>query len=239
MTPDLTPWIVAGAGLVDGFNPCSFAGLLVFASFTVASASAACHAATPAAATASRRALAWRGSAYIGGVFLTYVLVGIGILGSVRVLAEQHWAGRIAATGALVIGLWMLRDGLLPGARHRLALPASIKAKLAPALRTATVPAALAGGVLIGLCTIPCTGGVYLGVLSLLSVQASVTRGALLLLLYNVAFVVPLALILALGRNRATQRALARWSERHDGGMRIALGGVTIALALFTLVTTT
>ena len=237
--PDLTPWIVGGAGLLDGFNPCSFAGLLVFASFTVASAAAACHATTPAAAAASGRLLAWRGGAYILGVFLTYVLVGLGILGSIRLLAEQHWAGRIAALLALVIGLWMLRDGLLPDARHRLALPSGVTARLRPALRTASVPAAFAGGMLIGLCTIPCTGGIYLGVLSLLAIESSATRGALLLLLYNVAFVVPLVGILVLGRHRATQRALARWNERHEGGMRVVLGAVTIALALFTLMTTT
>lgn len=237
--PDLTPWIVGGAGLLDGFNPCSFAGLLVFASFTVASAAAACHATTPSATAASGRMLALRGSAYIGGVFLTYVLVGVGILGSIRILAEQHWAGRIAALAALLIGLWMLRDGILPNAPFRLALPAGIKTRLRPALRTASVPAAFAGGMLIGLCTIPCTGGIYLGVLALLGAQADAARGFLLLLLYNVMFVVPLIAILVLGRHRATRRLLARWSERHEGGMRIALGGATIALALFTLVTTT
>lgn len=101
------------------------------------------------------------------------------------------------------------------------------------------MPAALAGGALIGLCTIPCTSGVYLGVLALLGAQADATRGFLLLLLYNIAFVVPLIAILTLARHRWTQRALARWSERHEGGMRIALGSVSIALALFTLVTTT
>lgn len=237
---DITPWVVGGAGLLDGFNPCSFAGLLVFASFTVASASAAaCHATTPSAAAASGRILAWRGSAYILGVFLTYVLVGIGILGSIRILAEEHWAGRIAALAALLIGLWMLRDGLLPNAPFQLGLPQRLKAKLRPALRTASVPAALAGGMLIGLCTIPCTGGIYLAVLALLTAQAEPLRGLLLLLLYNVAFVVPLIAILLLARHRATQRLLARWSERHAGSMRVLLGATTIALALLTLVTTT
>lgn len=239
MAPDLTPWIVAGAGVLDGFNPCSFAGLLVFASFTVASASAACHAPTQSAALASRRILAWRGTAYITGVFLTYVLVGLGILGTIRALAEQHWAGRLAAAAALVIGLWMLRDGLLPEGRFRLELPAALKPKLRPALRTASIPAALLGGMLIGLCTIPCTGGIYLGVLALLAAQAEAARGFALLLLYNLAFVLPLVAILVLARNRSTQRLLARWSERHANGMRIVLGAVTIALALFTLVVTT
>jgi cytochrome c biogenesis protein CcdA len=231
--------MVAGAGVVDGFNPCSFAGLLVFASFTVASASAACHASSPTMPSTSRRVLAWRGSAYILGIFLIYVLVGLGILGSIRVLAEQHWAGRIAALLSLLIGLWMLRDGLLPDAGLRLGLPARLTRKVRPAMRRASVPAALAAGALIGLCTIPCTGGIYLGVLALLGTQADATRGFLLFLLYNVAFVVPLIAILVAGRHRSTQRILARWSERNESGMRILLGAVTIALALLTLMTTT
>lgn len=236
---DLTPWVVAGAGVLDGFNPCSLAGLLVFASFTVAGASAACHAATPTAATAGRRALAWRGSAYILGVFLTYVLVGLGLLGTIRLLAEQHWGGRLAALVTLLIGLWMVRDGLFPDAPVRLAVPAALKPRLRPFLRVASVPTAFAGGMVIGLCTIPCTGGIYLGVLGLLGTQSGATSGFLLLLLYNVAFVLPLAVILTLAGNRPMQRLLARWSERQGGRMRVVLGGATILLALVTLAATT
>lgn len=237
-TSTLTPWLVAGAGLADGFNPCSFAGLLLFASFTVATVSAACHAA-PAGTVPVARGLATRGSAYILGVFLTYALVGLGILGVVRALADEHWVGRLAALGALLLGLWMLRDGMFPDAKLRLELPTVLKTKLRPAIRVATVPAALVGGMLVGLCTIPCTGGIYLGVLSLLGAQASAARGFWLLVLYNVMFVVPLIVVLVLAKNRATQRLLARWSQSHAGGMRIALGLATVGLALLALVTTT
>ncbi len=239
MPPDLTPWIVAGAGVLDGFNPCSFAGLLLFASFTVASASAACHAASPAAGAASRRALAWRGGAYVLGVFLTYVLVGIGLLGALRVLPGEHMAGRVAALAALLVGLWMLRDGLIPEARFRLEVPTGLKARLRPALRASSVPVAFTAGMLIGLCTIPCTGGVYLGVLALLASSADAARGALLLMVYNAAFVLPLVVILVAARQRRTQRALARWSEHRAGGMRAVLGVATVALALLALVVTT
>ncbi len=91
-------------------------------------------------------------------------------------------------------------------------------------------------GVLVGLCTVPCTGGIYLGILALLSAQGSATGGVSLLILYNVMFVLPLVAVLTLVTSRFTYRGVARWHLRTKGLVKVLLGLVMLALGLGTLI---
>lgn len=54
-----------------------------------------------------------------------------------------------------------------------------------------------AAGVLVGLCTVPCSGAIYLAVLGLLASQATFPKGLAYLGLYNALFVLPLVALLA------------------------------------------
>src|SRR3989304_2630511 len=90
----LTILLIAAAGVADGFNPCSFAGLLVFASVTPATL---CHEVSPQGPEFSRRKLIRYGSTWIVALFVTYSAIGLGFLGSIRLLvAGGDWAGEAA-----------------------------------------------------------------------------------------------------------------------------------------------
>ena len=234
----LTPWIVAVAGLADGFNPCSFAGLLVFASLTAAAFerdALACHAPAEASAPQTRGRLALNGSVYIAGLFVTYMALGLGLLSFMNVLSEGHWAGKVAALMSLGMGVWVLRDALFPDSRWKLEMPRIFRPRVHTALKATFLPAVFVAGILVGLCTVPCTGGIYLGVLGLLSAQASAVDGFALLVLYNVMFVLPLVLVLALVTGRSTYRKVARWHLRTKSVVKFALGVVMVGLGLLTL----
>lgn len=237
---DLTPWVVALAGLADGFNPCSFAGLLVFASVTTAAFDRqvlACHApAEPEAAPEGRPRIIRNGTAYIAGLFATYMALGLGLLSAMNFLTEGHWVGKAAALMSMVMGAWVLRDALFPESRWKLEMPRFFRPGVHKAFQATFLPAVFVTGVLVGLCTVPCTGGIYLGVLALLSAQGTASGGIGLLLLYNVMFVLPLVAVLALVTSRPTYRKVARWHLRTKNLVKVALGVVMLALGLGTLV---
>jgi len=238
-TADVTPWVVALAGLADGFNPCSFAGLLVFASVTTAAFERnvlACHVPAPSTPESTQRPhIVRNGTVYIAGLFVTYMALGLGLLSAMNLITEGHWAGKAAALMSMVMGAWVLRDALLPESRWKLEMPKRFRPGVGKALRATFLPAVFVTGVLVGLCTVPCTGGIYLGVLALLSTQGGSAGGLGLLILYNVMFVLPLVAVLALVTSRVTYRSVARWHLRTKGLVKVVLGVVMLALGLATL----
>jgi len=238
----LTPWLVALAGLADGFNPCSFAGLLVFASLTTTAFerdALACHA-PEFQASASRRLRTIRnGSVYISALFLTYMVLGLGLLSAMNFFTEGHWAGKTAALISIAMGVWVLRDAFFPESRWKLEMPKVFRPHVHKTLQATFLPAVFVAGIVVGLCTVPCTGGIYLGVLGLLSSQGGGAEGLGLLVLYNVMFILPLVIVLALATSRPTYRAVARWHLRTKNLVKIALGAVMVALGLVTLLVLT
>lgn len=224
------------AGLADGLNPCSFSGLLVFASVTTVAMERSCHDVDTEVADFQRGRLLRYGSLWIGALFTVYMLLGFGFLGGIHLfIAENHWAGKAAAVVAVGMGLWMFRDYFSSeDAPMRLEPPKHLKALTGKYLRVLTYPGILIAGFLVGLCTVPCSGGIYVSVLAMLATQDA-AAGAALLIAYNVMFVLPLVLVLAVATNRATFRTVARWQIDHRDTVKFALGAVMIGLGLFTL----
>lgn len=237
MTMDpLLVLLIAAAGIADGLNPCSFAGLLVFASATTASF---CHEMDPETANFQRGRLIRYGSTWIVALFVTYSLIGLGFLGSIRLLvAEGHWAGKAAAIAAVAMGLWMLRDYLRPNASVRMEPPKHLKRLAGKYLRVLTFPSIFVAGFLVGLCTIPCSGGIYLSVLAMISAQ-EFGPGLALLSMYNLMFVLPLIVVLFAATNRHTYRAVARWHVQWREQVKLALALIMLSLGMVTLFTLT
>jgi cytochrome c biogenesis protein CcdA len=177
------------------------------------------------------------GSIYIGAVFFTYLALGIGLLKAGDFFTRSHGPARLGALIAVLFGLWMLKDALLPELGWRLQAPAQIGDLAHRMGRRATVPALVGGGFLIGLCTVPCSGAVYLGVLSLLALQPTALLGYGYLVLYNVIFIAPLLVILAVASARPTLNRLAHWNLNHKTSIRLALSAGVIVLGLVILAT--
>src|SRR3989337_4194668 len=91
----LTLPIVMAAGLIDGFNPCAFAVLLLFITFTMGMLQFQ---------TNYRYGLMQVGSIYISGIFVTYVLIGIGFLSAISFFSTTHAVGRAAAFISMMLG---------------------------------------------------------------------------------------------------------------------------------------
>jgi cytochrome c biogenesis protein CcdA len=231
--PAVTLAAVILAGLADGFNPCAFTVLLLFITSLLATAQAR----GVQTADALRRRVIGLGAIYIASVFLTYLALGVGVLSVAEVLTQRHLPARLGAVLAIALGLWMLKDYFLPDVGLRLKAPAAVAGWARASARRATVPALVAAGVLIGLCTVPCSGAIYLAVLSLLAAQSSAFAGFGYLVLYNGVFVLPLVAILLAASARPTLSRLAHWNLHHREGVRLGLGTAVVLMGFAILVT--
>jgi cytochrome c biogenesis protein CcdA len=223
---------VLAAALVDSINPCAFAVLLTFIAATLVVAERA------AAGGLSARGRLWRmGLVYVGAVFLTYLSLGLGLLSFASALGQTHWVGRAAALGAIALGFLALQEALVPEWGARLTVPSWMGAHLHEVARGTRLPAVFAAGVLVGLCTVPCAGAVYLAVLGLLATRTTYARGVGYLVLYNLVFVMPLIGMLALASSRPVLNRLGRWQLHHRAGLKLGLGIAAVAMGLGLLAT--
>ncbi len=233
---------ILAAGFLDGFNPCAFGVLILFATFALGLAareSLANAGGAPEVRSASRAVLGL-GAFFVLGVLVTYFLLGLGLLTAIATFTDfggNHLPSRIAALAAIALGLWMVRDVLLPDSRWKLEAPHAVHGRMRTWARTSSPIALFGGGILIGLCTVPCSGAVYLGVVALLGASGTVAAGLGGLALYNLAYITPLVALLVLASRPGLIRAVNRWHLDHAGGTKVVLAIVVLALGFAILLT--
>ncbi|TAK45441.1 MAG: cytochrome C biogenesis protein [Betaproteobacteria bacterium] len=230
--PQITLATVLIAGVIDGINPCAFTVLLLFITALATTLQVGEH-----NVSGLRARMLGLGGIYIGAIFLTYLALGVGVLTSLDFFTRQHIPARFGALLAILFGLWMLKDYFLPDLGWRLQAPARVGAMARQTAKKATLPALVGGGILIGLCTVPCSGAVYLGVLSLLALQPTALQGYAYLVLYNVVFVLPLLVVLVAASARPMVGRLAHWNLHHKESVRLSLGSGVVVMGFAILVT--
>jgi cytochrome c biogenesis protein CcdA len=239
---DLSLPAIMAAGFLDGFNPCAFGVLILFATFALGLAARQSLATTggPPDVRAASRAVLGLGVFFVLGVLVTYFLLGLGLLTAVAALTDfggNHLPSRVAALFAIALGLWMFRDILLPDARWKLEAPQALHGRMRAWARTSSPIALFGGGVLIGLCTVPCSGAVYLAVIAMLGASGTVGAGLGGLALYNLAYITPLVVLLVLASRPGLIRTVNRWHLEHAGGTKVMLAIVVLALGFAILLT--
>ncbi len=213
------------AGLVDGFNPCAFAVLLLFITFTMGMLQMQ---------TSYRYGLMKVGSIYISGIFITYVLIGVGFLSAISFFSTTHAVGKAAGFISMILGVVIMKDFFIPGS-SLLAIPATMHVSINNWIRRTTVPGVFGAGVLVGLCTVPCSGGIYLAVIGLLSLQSTLAQGILYLLLYNLMLIVPLVAVLLASSNRRVVDKMVAWQSRNKARVRLLMGSFMVAMGFVIL----
>jgi cytochrome c biogenesis protein CcdA len=221
----LTLPLVITAGLIDGFNPCAFAVLLLFITFTMGMLQMQ---------TNYRYGLMKVGLIYISGIFVTYVLIGVGLLSTISFISTTHAVGKAAAFISMILGVVVMKDYFIPGSSF-LVIPERMHKSINNWIRRTTSPAVFGAGILVGLCTVPCSGGIYLAVIGLLSLQTTLSKGILYLLLYNLMLIVPLVIILLASSNRAVVDKMMGWQSRNRTGVKLVMGSFMVAMGFVIL----
>ncbi len=225
----LTIPAVMAAGFLDGFNPCAFALLVLFATFTLTLVNAVTANGTPT--TEARRRLLGAGSLYVGAVFVTYFIIGIGLLSFLSFLGRDHLVSRVAVIIALGMALWMLKDVFLPGVGPSMMAPGGTHARMQKAMERGGLAGMLIAGVLVGICTVPCSGAMYLSITAVLHASGGGATGFALLALYNIAFIVPLLILLGAVSNRRVLGQIGRWNRANSPWIKAGIALAVIAMS--------
>lgn len=229
MTPltSLTLPAVLTSGFLDGLNPCAFSVLLSFVAVILASVALA----------QDPRPILWKaGGTYVAGMFLVYLLLGLGIIATVSLFTATHLPVRLMGFAVVVMGLWALKDVVLPGVGIPLTMPARWHGMVRQAMSRTTPVGLFTAGGLVGLCTLPCSGAIYLGVLALIAREPLPARLSYLIV-YNIMFVAPLLILLATVANRRVLNRVAHTYLQRKSLVKAVVGVVTIMLGLIILVT--
>lgn len=218
----LLPFVLL-TGLLDGVNPCAFAVLLFFIAFLFT----------------IRRS--WLevfkvGIVYIAAVYVTYFAIGLGILKAFVLSDQPHLMAKIGSWMVIALGLVNIKDYFWFGRWFSLGVLKVGQEARRRWMEQATLPAAAVVGFLVGLCEFPCTGGVYVAALGLLSTKTTALTGLAYLLLYNLMFVLPLIIILLFMSNRRVVGRLSRWEAANAPVLKLGQGLAMIALGAVILI---
>jgi cytochrome c biogenesis protein CcdA len=219
--------ILIGAAVIDSINPCAFGVLIFLLAYLIKTKK-------------KKTKLLTHGLTYISAVFVTYLLAGIilmpiiGSLGSTSILFY-------AVIGVLTIffGLLELKDvfwygkgvslSLLPGAAQRI--------KMYAKYISGSYVSSFLLGVFVALVELPCTGAVYLAILSLFSLHGVQANTVAWLVIYNLIFVLPLIIILLGFYSGIKAEAFEKWRKNNRKAMRLAIGLLLILLGSWMLLT--
>lgn len=215
--------VVLVSGFLDGINPCAFAVLLFFIAFLFS-------------LKRSRGSIWKMGLVYIGAIYLAYFLIGLGITKALLFANAPHFMAELGAWLVIILGAINLLGMLFPSFPIKLKIHTASKATLQNWMHKATLPAAFVLGFLVGLCTFPCSGGIYVAIIGLLAAQTTYFTGLGFLILYNIMFVAPLFIILALSSNKYAVDKLAKLEQAESKTMKLLSALVMIALGVVILV---
>ncbi len=223
MAPTSILPIVLATGLLDGLNPCAFAVLLFFVSFLYA-------------VRAPRVEVLRMGSTYAYAVFLIYFLIGLGLLRAIVISDDPHLIARIAAVAVIALGAMALLRLAFPRLPSLSVMPSAMWPRIRERILQGSLPSATVAGLLVGLCTFPCSGGVYVAILGLLAANTTFLQGLAFLYLYNAMYILPLFVVLAGVSNRRAALAAAKWERAHAKAMKAAMAATMLAMGAFLLV---
>ena len=208
--------LVSIAALIDSINPCAFSILLLTIAFLFSLGQ-------------MRSGILRIGGSYILGVFVIYVLIGLGILQALHLFNTPHFMAKAGASLLIAFGAINVINEFFPSFPIKLRIPHAAHHKIAELMEKASVPTAFFLGALVGLCEFPCTGGPYLMVLGLLHDSATYFRGLGYLLLYNLIFVLPLVVILFIASEEKLLMRVRAWQSRESRLMRYG-GGIAMII---------
>ena len=115
-------------------------------------------------------------------------------------------------------------------------VPYSVRNKITKMIQNVPLPTTLLIGLVIGAYTFPCSGAIYVVIVSLISVKANFLLGLAYLFWYNLWFVMPLLVILVVASNRSVAGRMKEWERKTARKMKFFSGVVMVALGVFIIV---
>lgn len=246
---DFRPLAIAGAGLVDGINPCAFTVIVFFISYL-------------ALQGYRKLELILIGSSFISAVFLTYLLLGLGIFNFLYQLSGFWMLAKVFNISigifSIILGVVAIYDFLkfrktrdteslilkLPqavknqihaviGMHYRKTKSALAEKPIGPRL-VRLIISALISGFLVSILEAVCTGQLYLPTITyILKTTPFKLKAFIYLITYNIMFIFPLFVIFLLALFGVTSVQFAKFIRKHMLSIKMLMAALFISLGVF------
>ena len=203
---------------IDSINPCAIGVMILLVSTVISN-------------TEKRSKMVVLASAYIFAVFITYLIAGLGLIAFLQYIPLwiTEYIAIIVAITVIGAGLVELKDYYWYGEGFSLAIGEDSAKKIHTYAKDLTVPGVMVLGAFVAGVELPCTGGPYLAITLLLAQNFNLTA-FLLLVLYNIIFVMPLILILVFVLLGMKIQDVKEWKQSNRNYMRLAMGLLMVIL---------
>lgn len=211
--------LVASTGFLDGIHPCAIAILIFFIAFLLTMHK-------------TFKNIFLLGLVYIFVIFLTYLAVGVGLLSGIVLFGQHHFFAILGSWLLILLGVIHLKDYFLPRLPIHLNMPKFSSERIKSRLEKGTLPGIIVAAFLVGLCSVPCSGGIYAAITALLASQTTYFTGFLYLLLYNFMFVTPLLILLLFAANPLTLAKIAEFRQKHERTEKLIMGLLMLLIGI-------
>ena len=215
--------IIIISSLIDSVNPCAIA-VIIFLITTLILAK-------------YKRGILRYGLTYIITIFIVYLGLGIGFIYFIEWISIPDLFFTIVGCILIILGILSIKDFFWYGKGISLGIPERIKGFIGKNINKATIFSMISLGIIVSIFESTCSGGVYLGILSLIAKQGLNLKLLLLLIVYNFIFVLPLLIILIIfyfGMSiKKINRAL---TQKKKNVYRIIDGVILIFLGIYLIV---
>ncbi len=223
------------AGFIDGINPCAFATIIFLVSYLTFIGK-------------KSREILFYGVIFTLGVFIAYLLAGMGLMAGLRQLSGFPKITKgiylVIAVFAFVLGVVSLYDYILfrrgQMAKWKLQLPASFKKRVHQIIREGTQSQSagylgtFALGFVIAATEVICTGQVYLPTIGyIMTIPKLRVHAFFNLVLYNVMFIIPLVAIFVAVFFGVTSDRMALLTKQHTGTVKLLTAILFMGLGVF------
>ncbi len=175
--------LVLIAGLVDGINPCASA-VLVFLLIVLINVK-------------ERQRMLLAGIVFASAAFFIYFISGTGIYTLAQTNAIVRIVTLLIGGTAIVAGLFQIKETFRPGSESS-PLTLSLWYSLKRNINLFLIPVSFILGLIVAIPELSCTGGIYLAILDMIAFKVNMIQGLIYLVLYNIAFIIPLLTIVFL-----------------------------------------
>jgi cytochrome c biogenesis protein CcdA/glutaredoxin len=223
---------VVFAGLVDGLNPCAFATLIFFVSYLALSGR-------------KGREVLVVGAAFTLGVFIAYLVVGLGFYKVLDLMGDLltalgRWVYGLTALLCVALAVFSFLDFLKARKGDigdmAMNLPHGLRMRINAVIRRGRrsqsfVVGAFVTGVVVSLLELACTGQVYLPTIIFVVSQPDMrVRAFVFLVLYNLLFILPLVVVFVLATYGTGSQQLTRFLQRRAATVKLGMALLFAAL---------
>lgn len=213
------PTVIVTA-LVDSINPCAI-GVLVLLISTLLSL------------LENKKRMITVSFVYISAIYVTYFLAGLGYLTIAQSFGTNfsQFVGLLVGAFVIFLGLIDLKDVCCGKTHFTLSINPKYSEKVKAMAMKTTIGGMILLGIFVAAIELPCTGGPYLAITTLLS-QKFDLRAFIFLAIYNLIFVFPLVAITGLAYIGISTDKFNKWKNSNKRFMRLGSGIVMVALGV-------